>query len=119
MASIHFFFYGTLKRGFSNNGLLAGQEFICQALTMPAYRLYDRGPFPCLIPAATGGRAIEGELWRVQEALLPRLDELEEAPHLFERRPVALPAFSAPVVAYFYNGDLSECVDCGTSWPPS
>ena len=46
MSKTVLFFYGTLKTGGQNNHLLAGQELIGPARTLPLYRLYGLGCAP-------------------------------------------------------------------------
>ena len=110
------FVYGTLKRGYSNNILLASCPFIGQAITKPHYRLYDCGPYPCLIKDEHG-RAIRGEIYEVDDAVLRRLDRLEGVPFLYQRGEIELQNFQGPVIAYFYQQDVSEFVDSGEAWP--
>ena len=119
MANIILFVYGTLKRGQRNHRLLTGQEFVAPARTLPHYRLYDTGSYPCLVEDANNGVAVGGEVYRVDESLLPRLDELEGTPKLFWRRQIAVEGFSEPVVAYLYNRDTSNLMDCGEEWSAS
>jgi gamma-glutamylcyclotransferase (GGCT)/AIG2-like uncharacterized protein YtfP len=113
------FVYGTLQRGQRNYHLLSRQEFVRAAETEPRYRLYERGSYPCLVEVGSGGVAVRGEVWRVDPATLALLDELEEVPALFDRRPIALAGFTEPVVAYFYQGDVSGLRACGSAWPGS
>jgi gamma-glutamylcyclotransferase (GGCT)/AIG2-like uncharacterized protein YtfP len=47
--------------------------------------LYDLGPFPMAIACSEPGSAIEGELYRVNAALLEQLDRFEGAPRLYQR----------------------------------
>jgi len=117
MSTLNLFVYGTLKRGLRNHRLLAGQEFIREAVTLPHYRLFDRGAYPCLVEDFQAGVAVRGELWRIDTLILPRLDELEGAPRLFSRRAIAIEDFPGQVHAYFYNGDVSAYRDCGPAWP--
>ena len=80
------FVYGTLKRGQGRSALLAGQTFLGEARTEPHYRLYSNGAFPCLVEAEDGV-SIQGELWKVDDACLVRLDAVEGVDGgLFERR---------------------------------
>jgi gamma-glutamylcyclotransferase (GGCT)/AIG2-like uncharacterized protein YtfP len=116
MAKTTIFVYGTLKRGFSNHSLLAGQEFAGEAQTLPSYRLYHNGSHPCLVDDQEQGVAVQGELWRVDEGFLAKLDEFEEVPHTFVRRLVAIAGYAGPVFAYFYQGDVSALQDCGSCW---
>lgn len=111
------FIYGTLKRGRRNNDLLAGQHFQEEARTLPHYRLYNSGPYPCLVEDRRRGVAVRGEIWRVEETALARLDELEDVPRLFVRREIRVEGVSTTVFAYLYQGDVSGMEDCGDCWP--
>jgi gamma-glutamylcyclotransferase (GGCT)/AIG2-like uncharacterized protein YtfP len=119
MATRILFVYGTLKRGLRNHNFLLGQDFLGEAQTALRYRLYDRGSFPCMVENPRQGVAVRGELWRVDEAAIPRLDEFEEVPDLFSRREIHVVGFSAPVFAYLYQRDIAGMEDCGDSWPKS
>ena len=59
------FVYGTLKTGQANNGMLAGQEVVGPARTLPLYRLHGLGWHPGLVRDAVAGMAVAGELWTV------------------------------------------------------
>ena len=88
------FVYGTLKRGDVRAPLLAGQVFIGGAQTLPAYRLFNVGPYPAMVeaqPNGFSGLSITGELWRVDQVCLARLDEEEGLDEgLYERRMIEL-----------------------------
>jgi gamma-glutamylcyclotransferase (GGCT)/AIG2-like uncharacterized protein YtfP len=115
MPSITLFVYGTLKRGGRANYLLAGQEFVGEARTLPRYRLFTRNWYPCLVDDPRG-YAIEGELWRVQEPALPALDEFEGAADLFERKPILVEGVAEEIVAYFFLGPVEGLEECGPRW---
>lgn len=71
------FVYGTLKNGEGNNHLLDDSAFIGAAVTDTAeYSMLDGG-FPVVLPAETGGLAVAGEIWEVDDQTLVRLDRLE------------------------------------------
>ena len=110
------FVYGTLKRGMRNHALLADQEYLGPARTARRYRLYDCGPYPGLVNGPDGGAAVEGELWRVDEPTLLRLDALEEVPTLFDRREIPLEGCDEPAFVYFYARDVSGFTEC-SAWP--
>jgi gamma-glutamylaminecyclotransferase len=119
MAKTIVFVYGTLKRGQRNHGFLAGQEFLDEAQTVPRYRLVVCNGHPCLIEDARHGVAVRGEVWSVDDDALRRIDELEEVPTLYSRRPIILQDCATPVAAYFYNGNVAGGVDCCGEWPPA
>ena len=110
------FIYGTLKRGERNHGLLAGEQFIGEAVTEPLYRLYDCGAYPALVEDAADGRAVCGEVYLVGPATLRRLDVLEDAPRLYQFLPVRLADFDRPVKAYLYRQEVGGLAECGESW---
>jgi gamma-glutamylaminecyclotransferase len=82
------FVYGTLLFGERNHRHLTGARPIGAALTQPAFRLYDLGPFPGLV--AGGEHAIIGELYAVDEATLAALDRLEDHPRFYRRVSIVL-----------------------------
>jgi len=110
------FVYGTLKRGLRNHALLAGQQFEGVARTLSHYRLYDSGPHPCLVEDRGHGYAVQGEIWRVDDCTLARLDEFEDVPGLFVRRQIEIAGISTPVFAYLYQGNVAGMKDCGERW---
>ena len=118
--SVTLFVYGTLKRGDCRHGVLAGQTFQGEARTAPRYRLYNVGSYPALVES-TDGLAIEGELWRIDEGCLARLDDVEGvAEGLYERRAIELAAAPADISAqsYFFLKSTTGLADCGPCWHP-
>ena len=98
------FIYGTLKRGHSRAGSLAGQQFMGKAKTVASYRMFDCGTYPGLVEAEKGLKII-GEVWSVDAECLWQLDRIEAVDQgLFQRRPIKLnPPFDADSVeSYFY-----------------
>lgn len=75
------FVYGTLKRGHGNHHLLKGSRFI--GIDFIYGTLINLGPFPAVIE---GKRAVEGEIYEIDEATLHRLDLLEGHPNFYERK---------------------------------
>ena len=115
-AGQYLFLYGTLKRGERNHHLLAGESFVGEAFTEPRYRLYDCGTHPALVEDETNGRAIHGEVYLVGPTTLRRLDVLEDAPNLYELRPVRLQDFTAPVWTYLYRQEVRGLPECREAW---
>lgn len=112
------FVYGTLMRGDCRHGALAGQEFVGEARTVAAYRMFDVGTFPALVESADGVE-IEGEVWCVDDWCLARLDEIEGVSEgLYARRAIRLQApFAAILVqGYIYQESTAGMPDCGARW---
>src|SRR5260370_30150481 len=101
MAKILLFVYGTLKRGFPQNRLLADQEFIGEVQTLPHYRLLTNGSYPCLVPEPGQGVAVHGELWLVEESPLARIDEYESVPLTFLPQEIEISGHSTHAWAFF------------------
>jgi gamma-glutamylcyclotransferase (GGCT)/AIG2-like uncharacterized protein YtfP len=100
------FVNGTLMRGLALHANLDGAEFLGEARTAPAYRLYsidDRHPGMFEVPA--GGVSVAGELYRVPEAVWRRV-EAGEPPGLYRGR-VRL-ANGREVFGILYPRELAE-----------
>jgi gamma-glutamylcyclotransferase (GGCT)/AIG2-like uncharacterized protein YtfP len=84
MQSSLVFVYGTLKSGEYNHHLLAGSTFIGRAQAMNiALHAHEYSPFP--YAQCTHGSKAWGEVWKVTEQTLRRLDTLEGVPHHYQR----------------------------------
>jgi len=81
------FVYGTLLNGEPNHRVLAEAELVGLASTEPAF-LVDLGAFPALVPG--GNTAVAGEVYKVDNATLARLDRLEGHPRFYRREPITL-----------------------------
>jgi gamma-glutamylaminecyclotransferase len=97
------FVYGTLRKGGSNHGLLAGATFAGLAETREPFAMFDLGGFPCIVPG--GEERVAGEVFLVDGATLARLDALEDVPRWY-RRAVVLLADGSQAEAYLYAQDV-------------
>jgi gamma-glutamylaminecyclotransferase len=97
------FFYGTLKRGCSTHGQLAGQTFVGEARTPPGFRLFDLGGYPGLVADANDREGVTGEVWSIDPEGLARLDRFEGTHEgLYRREPIALaPPFADRAVEVY------------------
>ena len=111
------FVYGTLKRGGKNVGLMRGQQYLCDALTAPKYRIYDLGDHPALVTDPEQGLSVHGELWEVSGTALAKLDEFEEVPTWFNREPIAVLDYPDRVEAYFYKHVIPPNTPSANQWP--
>jgi gamma-glutamylaminecyclotransferase len=108
------FFYGTLKKGFSNHRMLAGQKFLSEARTLPKYKLYRTKSFPCMVKE-TDGVSVQGELWEVDDECLQRLDWFEGHPDLFRREAVEIENETG-VEAYVFQEHKRHLKEIGDCW---
>ncbi len=100
------FVNGTLMRGLALHANLEGAEFLGEAWTMPAYRLYsidDR--HPGMFEVADGGVAVRGEVYLVPDEVWQRVEAGEPA-NLY-RGPVRL-ADGRTVQGILYPQALAE-----------
>jgi gamma-glutamylcyclotransferase (GGCT)/AIG2-like uncharacterized protein YtfP len=87
--SVDLFVNGTLMRGLALHENLDGAEFLEMCETAPRYRLYSIGDIhPGMFEVDVGGVAVAGEMYRVVEDILERV-EAGEPPGLY-RGPVYL-----------------------------
>ena len=102
------FVYGTLRRSETAHELLGpGAIFVREALTRPAYTLYQLGWYPGLVEG--GSTAVKGELWSIRTESWPRLDRYEGVPNDYVRERILL-ADGARAFAYLFIGALGHAV---------
>lgn len=82
------FVYGSLLSGEADHALLAGAEFLGPASTSAEYYLVELNGFPALVHG--GKLGVTGECYRVDAALLRRLDVHKQHPVLFQRQQLRL-----------------------------
>ena len=80
-------------RGLPNHDVLDGAVFAGEGVTPPCWALVDLGAYPGMV---VGEQSVSGELYRVDEALLARLDRFEGCPTLYRRARVTLMDGSSP-----------------------
>jgi gamma-glutamylaminecyclotransferase len=109
------FVYGTLKRGYPNNPLLEGSEFLGEAVTVLTYKAVTvpaskmvGTSFPVIMPDPSG-KPVAGEIYTVDDATLARLDQLEREGRSYDRVMIdaTLPLSNGerlPAQAFIYVG---------------
>lgn len=119
------FVYGTLKRGGSNHGRLAGQTFLGVARVGHGATLYSLGEYPGLVYSPEDRVGVTGELWTVDDAALADLDELEGvAEGLYVRETARLVEWPEPLTAaeagraqlYRYLRPVDPSAHIGSFW---
>ncbi len=104
--ALELFVNGTLMRGLALHANLAGAEYLGAVTTAPRYRLYSIGDVhPGMFEVEQGGVSVAGELYRLTDAVLRRV-EAGEPPHLY-RGPVRLSG-GRVVDGILYPRELAE-----------
>lgn len=83
--AVHLFVYGTLREGESNHWLLEeqGAVRVSECQTPPLFTLLHLGHYPGMIRG--GNTAVRGEVYRLNNSALARLDQFEGHPNMFRR----------------------------------
>lgn len=79
------FVYGTLKRGYPNNGRLDEGRFIGPAVTRAGFAMWDYGSFPMVARPRKAGYLVSGEVFLVDDEGLAGCDRLEGHPRFYQR----------------------------------
>jgi len=78
--TVDLFVNGTLMRGLDLHANLAGAQFLGVCRTASRYRLYSIGDVhPGMFEVAEGGVSVEGELYRLADDVLRRVEAGEPA----------------------------------------
>lgn len=103
------FIYGTLKQGEPNHYLLEDSEFLGVYETPPAYTLYDFGTSPGLVE---GNDTIVGEVYRISDEVLAKLDVFEDVSVEYRRDTIETPFGEAWI--YLYLGtEQGQAIESG------
>ena len=106
------FVYGTLKRGYSNHSLLSSSEYLGAYSTATSnFSLYCNGKYPLLVRSLSADTNVHGELYRVDEDTLKKLDWLECVDEgMYSRLPIYVENEAGGLVAeaYFYNYPITS-----------
>lgn len=104
----HVFVYGTLMRGGANHAVLArlAARYVGSARTARGRTLVDLGPYPALLPLDEARDAlapnVHGEIYEVDDAAMPALDEFEGCPTLYTRARIPLTTDEGEAEAWVY-----------------
>lgn len=99
------FIYGSLKDGQYNNPVMHKLHAtkLCNASTVKSHPLFmQREPYPWLQETPGTGLQIKGELWAVEEAMLPHFDRFEGVPNLYYRGTIEVNTPTGVVTANTY-----------------
>lgn len=104
------FVYGTLRRGEVNHYLLETSHYLGECYTDEVFYLYDLGAYPGLGP---GNQSITGEVYQVDDLTFHRLDQLEDYPREYDRKPIETPFGHAWVYLYQDTSKLHRRIVSG------
>ncbi len=94
------FVYGSLKRDFQNNDVLAIEEFVARTKTLSArYRMVSMGHFPAVVE--NGPYFVDGEVYRIHGETLWTLDIMEGQGDFYDRKQIQVANYADPVWCYF------------------
>ena len=85
--------------------MLEGARFAGVARTLPHFHLVSLGPYPAMIRG--GNTAVLGELYVIDEARIPELDDFEGHPELYQRCSITLEG-GAEAETYVLPAELGE-----------
>ncbi len=101
------FVYGTLRKGFGNHRLLENAEFLGTGRTKEKYKMTANG-----IPFVSKNEPVSyiiGEVYKIDDKTLKRLDELEGHPDWYKREKVKIILETGKEVeAWIYFNEVSE-----------
>ena len=100
------FVYGTLKRGERNHPLLMDENYLGDTGTSPNYLLVDLGTYPGMVEKQNEGFSVQGELFEIPYRLIIGLDNIEDAPFLFNLELITL-ADGSKAFAYLYKQSIA------------
>ena len=99
------FVYGTLMSGQRANYMLANADFLGK-FRLPDYGMYNLGRYPGIKPLEGG--CVWGEVYRVNDEALERMDEYEGNGSLYHRTAVIVTGGGRllPVQSYVYGHEV-------------
>ena len=102
-----FFVYGTLMQYSGRMNAFSPKAQYLNDILIEGYRLYSLGGFPGLTRGGPGDY-VKGELWRVPNSDIPKLDRYESEGYLYLRQQINDDDGDEPIYAYIYNHDTSS-----------
>jgi len=108
------FVYGSLKKGYWNNSLLKESQLLFEATTVyGGYGMVDLGSFPAVIKG--GDFRVSGEVYKVDDRTLQRLDALEGNGSFYNREEVLVEPLDSDSQSLAWVYILSDYKDGGFS----
>ncbi len=109
------FVYGTLMQGERASGML-GDSVYKGEFVLDDYAMYDLGPFPGI--KEKPGEEVIGEVYEIQDSVIPRMDSYEGEGELYKRAVVSVRNDRSrinDVYVYVYLGNVTGDV-VRTKW---
>ena len=101
---VDLFVYGSLKKGFDNNGILGKATYISKAVTVRKFALYksDDGAYPYLVKNKSLNN-ISGELFKIKRKdLMLNIDIFEGSPDFYIKEAITVKTRSGNRRAFTY-----------------
>ena len=113
------FVYGTLKTGHGNHGVIEGNsKYVGDAHVGNGYSLHDIGHgFPYMVKGS--GSGCFGELFKVNEKAIERMDMLEGHPSFYKRTKCEVTDVGGKKLkawTYIYQGVIDDDVPAINEW---
>lgn len=102
----YLFAYGSLMKGQSASHILESSKYIGKYL-LPDYAMFDIGEFPGIVPCK--GENVIGEVYEIQDDLIPYIDEYERVGELYTRKTLIVSSINKNISAmvYEYNKEVA------------
>lgn len=109
------FVYGTLMSGQRANHMLSAADYLGK-FRLPDYAMYNLGRYPGIKPLEGG--CVWGEVYRVDDEALERMDEYEGNGSLYHRTPVTVIGGGRllPVQVYVYAHGVDNISQMRDPW---
>jgi gamma-glutamylcyclotransferase (GGCT)/AIG2-like uncharacterized protein YtfP len=99
MESVNILVYGTLMQGYRNHFLIENQKYLGNC-KIKGFEMYHVHSFPGVVE---GKGQIQGEVYQVDDSLLPALDKLESIGSMYDRKEVEIEIQGKSIKAWIYT----------------
>ena len=112
------FVYGSLRKGFHNDIYLKDAEFIGNFQTLEKFYMYSYKsyPFPYILrkkleKCTSEPIQIQGEVYKINESILKRLDVLEGHPDFYKRQEIEVESNTEKLIVESYILENDKILD--------
>lgn len=109
------FVYGTLKKGYNNNYLLSTSKYLGEYVTKDKFGMDSYVYYPAIFKTDSINKGyIVGELYEVEDHIMPYLDKLEGYPNHFDRQEIIVEdggGNEEKALVYYYKNKPNNCIE--------